>query len=226
MAACAATALTPYATRAQKSAKPPVVGVLWRAGSPEEEASYLTALMAGLRELNYRPGENIIIENRFPDEQDEKFHTLAAKLASLNPNILVAVTPRAAVAMHHATRTIPTVFVAVPDPVGLGLVQSWSKPGGNMTGLSQMAIDLSGKRLELFKEAILTLKRVALLKGTDPTHNKVLQETVIAGRAMEIQVDAVEAASPEQTERAFVDFHRRDIQGRHRCPRYPFLSRP
>src|SRR5262249_34614619 len=143
--------------------KPPVVGVLWHAGNAAEERPYLTALTAGLSDLGYQPGETIVLENRFPAEQDERFRSLAVDLANLRPNVVVAVTPKAALAMQQATKTIPIVFVLVADPISIKLADSWAKPGGNITGLSQLGIDLAAKRLELLKEAVPGISRVAFL---------------------------------------------------------------
>src|SRR6266404_973278 len=109
---------------AQQGPKKPRVGVLWHAGSAEEEEIPLGGLVEGFRDLGYVHGENIILEHRFPNEQPERFFALAAELVQIKVDVLVAVTRQAAIAAQRATTTIPTVFIAVPDPVGSGLVTS------------------------------------------------------------------------------------------------------
>ena len=165
--------LCPLAARAQQpTKKPPRVGVLWHAGSAEEEAIYLGALLEGLTGLGYIDGKTIALEHRFPNEQPERFVSLAAELAALKPDVLIAVTQQAAVAAQRATTTIPIVFIVVPDPVGVKLVNSLSRPGGNITGLTHIAVELSGKRLAVFKEAFPRMTRVALLVANNPQATK------------------------------------------------------
>ena len=156
------TAAWPFHGAAQQQ-KIPRVGVLWHAGSAEEEVVYLTALEEGLKGLGYVDGRTISLEYRFPNEIPERFVGLAADLAALKVDILVAVTRPAAVAAQRATSTIPIVFIVVPDPVGTGLVESLARPGGNITGLTHIAVELTIKRLALFKKAFPEMSRVALL---------------------------------------------------------------
>src|SRR5262245_2455270 len=123
----------PLLARAQRYASPiPRLGILWHAANEEEEAVYLGAVRKGLGDFGYVEDKNIILENRFPAEIPERFISLAAELATLNVNVLVAINRIAALAAQRAT-TI--VFVAVPDPVGSKLVASLARPGGNITGL-------------------------------------------------------------------------------------------
>jgi hypothetical protein len=153
----------PLAARGQPAQKMPKVGVLWHAGSAEEEAIYLSELQQGLTSLGYVDRKTIALENRFPNEQPERFVTLATELAALKVDVLVAVTQQAAKAAQRATTTIPIVFIVVPDPVGAKLVNSLARPGGNITGLTHIALELSGKRLAVFKEAFPRMTRMALL---------------------------------------------------------------
>ena len=132
----------------------------------EEEAIYLAALRQGLLDFGYVEGQNIVLEMRFPAEQYERFFVLAAELAQQKLDVLVSAAGIAAVACHRATTTIPIVAVNVPDPVGRKLVASLNRPGGNLTGLSNMAVELTRKRIELAKEMIKDLSRVALLVNT------------------------------------------------------------
>jgi len=165
-----AAATWPLAARAQQSTnKVPLVGVLWHAGSAEEEDVWLSVLVKAFNDLGYVEGKNIHLDHRFPAEKPERFRTLAQELVDEKPDVVIAVTWLGASELKKATDTIPTVFVVVNDPVGFGFAQSLGHPGGNMTGPSLMTIDLSGKRLSLLKEAVPNLSRVALLTDVTDT---------------------------------------------------------
>ena len=153
----------PFASRAQQRKAMPRVGVLWHAANAKEEEEYLGALTKAFHELGYFEGKSIEMEHRFPAEQPERYRALAHELAESKVDVIVAVTGLSAREAKRATSTIPIVLVADPDPVGNGLADSLAHPGGNVTGLSLMANDLSGKRLSLFKEAVPKLARVAIL---------------------------------------------------------------
>jgi len=191
----------PLTARGQPRAKTPKIGVLWHAGSAEEEAIYLGELRKGLDGLGYIDGKTIALEHRFPNEQPERFVSLAAELAALKPDVLIAVTQQAAVAAQRATTTIPIVFIVVPDPVGVKLVDSLSRPGGNITGLTHIAVELSGKRLAVFKEAFPRMTRVALLVNANnpQTTKRYIDETQTAATGLGLDVRAVEV-------RALTDF--------------------
>ena len=154
------------AAHAQQPRKMYKIGVLWHGANAEEEAIYLAALRQGLNDVGYVEGQNVVLEMRFPAEQYERFFVLAAELAQQKVDVLVSAAGIAAVACHRATTTIPIVSVNVPDPVGRKLVASLNRPGGNLTGLSNMAVELTRKRIELAKEMIEDLSRVALLVNT------------------------------------------------------------
>jgi len=159
-------AMWPLAARAQQPRKIYRIGVLWHGANAEEEAIYLAALRQGLNDFGYVEGQNVVLEMRFPAEQYERFFVLAAELVQQKVDVLVSAAGIAAVACHRATTTIPIVSVNVPDPVGRKLVASLNRPGGNLTGLSNMAVELTRKRIELAKEMIEDLSRVALLVNT------------------------------------------------------------
>src|SRR5215813_7518920 len=129
------TVAWPLAASAQESKGVPRVGVLWHAGNAEEEAPYLRALEQGLKNLGYFDGLTIKLEHRFPNEIPERFEPLAAELAALKVDVLVAVSSPSARAAQHATTTIPIVFF-VGDPIGLKLVNSLARPSGNATGMT------------------------------------------------------------------------------------------
>ena len=129
----------PLTARAQQSSsRIPVVGVLWHAGSAEEERIPLGALVQGFSNLGYVEGRNIIFEHRFPNEQPERFDAFAAELVQIKVDVFIAVTRQAALAAQRATKTIPIVFMVVPDPVGSKLVDSLNQPGRNITGMTNM----------------------------------------------------------------------------------------
>src|SRR6267142_4790756 len=153
----------PLAAHAQQPRKIPRVGVLWHAGSAEEEEVYLRALTKAFNDLGYIEGKTIDLEHRFPAEQPERFRFFARELVESKVDAIIAVTALGAKEAKQASRTIPIVVVIEPDPIGDGLVESLARPGGNVTGLSLMAVDLSGKRLGLLKEIVPTLSRFAII---------------------------------------------------------------
>jgi len=151
------------AAQAQQSKNISTVGVLWHAANAEEEDVYLVPLRKAFSDLGYIEGKNIHFEHRFPAKNPDRFQTMARELVDLKPDVIIAVTAVGAVDVKKLTSTIPIVFVVVADPIGSGLVEGLAHPGGNATGLSMMAVDLSGKHLALLKEAVPNLSRVALI---------------------------------------------------------------
>ena len=194
----------PLGVRAQGK-KIPRVGVLWHAGSAEEEAVYLGAFIEGLGSLGYVDGKTIALEQRFPNEMPERFKSMAAELVALNPDVLVAVTRPAAAAAQVATTTIPTVFLVVPDPVGTKMIQSLARPGGNITGLTQIAVELTAKRLGLFKEEFPHASRVALLLNANDQlgMQRYSEEFRVAAVTLGMRFEPVEVRSLSEFERAF-----------------------
>jgi putative ABC transport system substrate-binding protein len=204
----------PLAARAQQ-ARLWRIGVLWHAANAEEEAVYLGALREGLADLGYVEGRNIVLENRFPAEQWERFISLAVELVQLKPDILVAMSRPAAIAAQRATTTIPIVFTAVPDPVGDKLVESLARPGGNITGLSNMAFDLSAKRIELLKDMVAGLSRVALLvnAGDAQGARRYLKESQAAAEPLGITIEPVEVRKLGEIPRAFSTIDQLNVNG-------------
>ena len=200
-----ATVAWPLAARAQQSPpKIPVIGVLWHASSAEEEGVWLSIMQQAMNDLGYVEGKNIVLEHRFPAENPERFRTLARELVDRKVDAIVAVSFRGAVELKKLTSTIPIVFILVPDPVGSGLVKSLASPGGNATGLSLMSLDLSGKRLELLKEAVPNLSRVALLVDlTDPLKESMIKSHQLAAKTLGISLWPLEIAAPEDIEPVF-----------------------
>jgi putative ABC transport system substrate-binding protein len=158
-----AAAAWPLAVQAQRQGGIPKVGVLWHAGSAEEEGPLFIGLVEGFKKLGYVEGRNLTLEHRFPNEMLERFKSMATELVSLNVDALVSAGIQAALALRAATKTIPIVFMFMPDPVGSKLVDSLAKPGGNATGVANFGPELIGKRLQLLAETIPGLSRVALL---------------------------------------------------------------
>jgi putative tryptophan/tyrosine transport system substrate-binding protein len=200
-----AAAAWPLAARAQRSSnKIPVVGVLWHAGSAEEEDVYLSVVRKAFNDLGYIEGKNIVLEHRFPAEKPERFRILARDIVDAKPDAIIAVLTLGAVELKKLTDTIPIVFVLVADPVGFGLVKSLPQPGGNATGTSLMTIDLSGKRLELFKEAVPNLSRVAILTDvTDPFRDRLVKAYQASGERLGLSLWPVVITTPDDLEPAF-----------------------
>ena len=175
-------AAMPPTAEAQQAAKVPRIGFL----SPGSATSSPTdAFRQGLRELGYVEGQNLVVEYRWADGDTARLPALAAELVRLRVDVLVAATNPAVLAARQATSTIPIVFAASSDPVGTGLVASLAHPGGNVTGLSLVAPELSGKRLQLLRETLPQLARVALLwNAGDPGMADRVTETKAAARQL------------------------------------------
>jgi putative ABC transport system substrate-binding protein len=201
-----AAAAWPFAAHAQRrTERMPQIGVLWHAGNEEEEAVYLAALRNGFEKLGYVEGSNFTLLNTFAGEVYQRFNDNALELAHRQVDVIVAVTRLAAVAAQRATSAIPIVFVVVPDPIKSGLIDSFARPGKNITGLTNVAVDLAAKRLEIFKEIIPGMSRLGLLvNATDPQIAQgFVEETQAASRKMGMSVRPVEIRVPEDLDRAF-----------------------
>ncbi|WP_108522714.1 ABC transporter substrate-binding protein [Bradyrhizobium algeriense] len=164
------------------------------------------AWLRGLRDHGWIEGKNLIIDYRFFEVQPERAPALAAELVALKPDLVIAVGPREAVAMKSATATIPTVFVVVFDPVGLGLVQSLSRPGGNITGLATYVPgDWVAKRIEILRELVPGASKIAILVNPgNPIHRLMLAEEVPStARKLGVALPIVEATTAEELDTAF-----------------------
>ena len=195
----------PLMAHAGQLSQVPTVGILWHAGSVEEEAIYLAQIQQGLQVLGYAEGRNITLVNTFANEQYERFNSNAVELVRRGVDVIIAVTLPAALAAQRATNTIPIVFVLVPDPVATKLVATLARPGGNITGLSQLAVDLLAKRLELFKEIAPHLSNIAvLINPNDPiTAQATIEQARTTAERLSITIQPIEAQQPDQIERAF-----------------------
>ena len=198
----AATVTWPLPVRAQSARKFPLVGYLWHTDSAENDQPYYGAVIDGFAKLGYIDGRTIRLEHRFPDETPKLFKSMAAELVSLNPDVLMCGSNSAY--LKAATQTIPIVFMFVPDPVGVRFVENLARPGGNMTGLSNFGRDIAGKRLQILKEAVPGLSRVALLINSNQ-QSTAMYIDVMTGAAKELglRIETFDARRVEELEPAF-----------------------
>ncbi|MFY9956629.1 ABC transporter substrate-binding protein [Bradyrhizobium sp.] len=205
----------PLAARAQQSKKVPMVGVLWHAGSAEEEDVYLSVLRKAFNDLGYLEEKNIHLEHRFPAENTDRFRIMARELVELGPDAIIAVTNLGALELKRATSSIPIVFALGPDPVRDGLVESLSHPGGNVTGLSLMSVELTGKRLELLKEAVPKLSRIGLLiDPTIRTKESTIKAHQVAAQSLGLSLGLVEEiGAADKVEPAFAKMVQDGVNG-------------
>lgn len=204
----------------------PRIGILWHGADQTDEAIYFGAVQQGLSDFGYADGKNVILEHRFAAEIPERFTSLAAELAALQVDIFIANNRLAALAAQHATTTIPIVFIAVPDPVGAGLVASLARPGGNITGLSNFALDLTAKRVEFLKNIVPNAARVGLLiNPNDSTGTRVyVEEAQNAARKLGITVIPTEVRSRDDLKQAFAKMRDNQVDGLVVCQDGLFFS--
>jgi putative ABC transport system substrate-binding protein len=181
----------------------PRVGYVWARVSSEDQRTWEVARQ-GLRELGYVEGQNIALEVRWAEGRYERLPALVAELVRLKVDVLVVATTPGALAAKSATGTIPIVMTAVGDPVGSGLVASLARPGGNLTGLSLFNKEVSGKRLELLKESLPTVSRVAVLVNPgNPIHTTFWKETQSAAQTLGLQLQSIEVRGPKDFDDTF-----------------------
>ena len=189
--------------QAQQPAGIPRIGILGVSSSSSESAR-LEAFRRRLRELGYIEGKSLIIEYRFAEGKLDRLPDLAAELVQLKVDVIVATSGTATLAAKKAGVTIPIVFGVANDPVGQGLVSSLARPGGNITGLSNIALDLDGKRLELLKETFPKVTRVAFLwQSGGPMANLVLTDMEAAAKAFGVKLLSLPVRSLDDFEGAF-----------------------
>jgi putative ABC transport system substrate-binding protein len=193
-----------FPAEAQQSGKLPHVGFL-HGGSKSTRLPHIEAFRQGLRERGYVEGTNITVEYRFAEGKLDQLPDLAAELVKLNVNVIAAATTAAMRAAKRATTTIPIVMVGSSDPVGAGLVASLARPGGNVTGLSFLGAELSGKQLELLKEAVPNASRVAVLVGGGANQASPVakKETEVAARGLGVRLQTLEVSTPKEFDAAF-----------------------
>lgn len=195
---------TPVAAQAPGSGKVSRIGLIALTAPTPETQSAWAALHQGLRERGWVEGQNIFIERRYSEGRAERLPGLAAELVRLQVDVIVASGVEAALAAEHATRTIPIVGTGLTDPVGSGLIASLARPGGNITGVSLMAPELVGKQLELIKEVVPKVSRVAVFwNSLHPVHRQMLREAEGAARALGVHLQLLEARGPSEFDAAF-----------------------
>ena len=202
LATSSAVAVAPLGTNAQQPASPRRIGILLGAFSPESEEAQ--QFRHSLLDAGYSEGRDVVIEWRSASGDYDRLAQLAADLAQSKVDVIVVVSMPAAQAAKRATSTIPIVLAIVADPVTSGLVASFARPGGNITGLSTMTSELSAKRLQLLKETIPRLARVAVLWNPETAfHTKVLEELKAAAPSLSMELSFVSVRTPEEIDPAF-----------------------
>jgi putative ABC transport system substrate-binding protein len=192
-----------FPVHAQPPTKIPRIGYLIVA-SPSTSRAATEAFRQGLRDLGYVEGKNIVIEYRYAEGKLDRLPALAAELVRLKVDVMVSGGPQTTRSAKQATSTIPIVMAADSDPVGNGFVASLARPGGNVTGLATLTPEISGKRLELLKETVPRLSRLAVLgTSSEPGNALSLRETELAAAALGVQIQYLEVADPKEVGAAF-----------------------
>jgi len=203
--------LTSLVVEAQQVGKLPRLGILWPY-SPSIAAPFADAFRQGLRDAGYVEGRNIVVEERWAEGSFERLPSLAAELVRLNVDLIMTASTPAVQATQRATKTVPIVMTLVSDPVEDHIVTSLARPGGNVTGLSLMHPELSGKRLAFLKEVVAKLTRVAVFwSSSTPAYGLVLSETETAARALRVHLRVVEVRGPKDFDSAFAAITRERI---------------
>jgi putative ABC transport system substrate-binding protein len=205
IAALAGAAAMPFATRAQQqAAKVPQIGFLG-VTSASDRPSLLDAFRQGLRELGWIEGQNIVIDYRFAEGRLDRLPELAAELVRLKVDVIVSLGTQGVTAASNASGTIPIVMIGVRDPVGIGLIASLARPGGNVTGVSGSAgLEIVAKQLELLKETVPKANRVAVLSNpANAYHQLAIRDMNVAARSLGVQLQILEARGPVEFDGAF-----------------------
>jgi putative tryptophan/tyrosine transport system substrate-binding protein len=194
--------LSVHLAQAQQPKKIPRIG-FQSAASPAALSARMEAFQQGLRELGYVEGKNIVIDWRFAEGKLDRLNEFAAEFVRLKVNVIVTAAPSSTRSAKEATSTIPIVMAFDNDPVGNGFVASLARPGGNITGLSTLTPEISEKQLELLKETIPKLSRVAVLGTSTLPHAQVLKEMELAAGALKVQLQNLDVLAPKDIEIAF-----------------------
>jgi putative ABC transport system substrate-binding protein len=199
----AAVLTAPFGSFAQQQNKVWRIGVLHPSSRPDSlESHFLGAFPLGMRELGYVEGKNLVIEYRWAENKAERLPGLAAELVQLKVNVIVA-TSNAVNAAQKATASIPIVMAGAADPVGDGLIKSLARPGGNITGISNLAGDISSKQLEMLRDMVPKLTRVVVLRNPNSPNNTALINLEAAARRIAVTIIAVDARTPQEIDNAF-----------------------
>ena len=200
---CSMLLALPFSAQAQQSKKIARIGFL-SATSASSQSLRVEAFRQGLRELGYVEGKNIVIEWRFAEGKADRLRELVAELVRLKVDVIVTGGPPPTRAAKQATSTIPIVMAFDDDPVGSGFAASLARPGGNITGLSTYFPEISGKQLELLKEIIPKLSRVAVLgNASQPGHPQALREINLAADGFRVQVQYLQVRGTQDIDSAF-----------------------
>ena len=203
LALCAILLALSYSASAQQPKKVPRIGYLTADSRSAHADVRAQAFREGLRGVGYVEGKNIIIEWRQAEGKRDRLPALAAELVRLKVDVIVTGGPTATRPVKEATTTIPIVMTQDSDPVGNGFIASLARPGGNITGLSNLAQEISGKRLELLKEIVPKLSRVTVLgMSTNPGNSQSLRETELAAGAFGVQIQYLDARDSKDIEAA------------------------
>ena len=201
VALCALFLALSFTAEAQQQKKMPRVGYFTLSGGPSDRDE---AFKQGLRELGWVDGQNIIIEYRWVAGKTEQLAAVADELVRLKVEVIFATSAAVIQAAKNATNTIPIVMPGASDPVGSGFIASLARPGGNITGMSAMIMELEGKRLELLREVAPRVARVAFLTyGTDLTTQRGIKEARDAGQRLGIRIQPIRIEDPKELEGAF-----------------------
>jgi putative tryptophan/tyrosine transport system substrate-binding protein len=199
------TIAAPLGAEAQQAGKVPRIGFL-SLTSPSDRPFLLDAFRQRLRELGWVEGQNIVIDYRYAEDRVDRLPDLAAELVRLRVDLIIASAgTQVATAAKNATETIPIVMIAVRDPVGIGLIASLARPGGNVTGVAGSAgLEWVAKQLELLKETAPKIRRVAILSNpANAYHQLAIREVNVAARSLGVQLQLVEARGPKEFDAAF-----------------------
>jgi len=194
----------PFASKAQRAARIYRVGHLSGSGAVPSKP-FLDAFREGMRALGYVEAKNFVLEERYAEGKGERLPTLAAELIQTNPDVLLVATTPGNLAAKAATTSIPIVMVLVADPVGAGIVKSLAKPGGNITGITNIVAELGGKRLEILKQIVPTASRIAVMVNPSDQNTPLqLRYAEEGARSLGIKLDPIlEIRRPDDLDKAF-----------------------
>jgi putative tryptophan/tyrosine transport system substrate-binding protein len=199
-----ALSAAPSCAWAQPASRVYRIGILGSGPVPAQADPVIEVFWGRLRELGYVEDRNLVVERRSSEGRNERYRALATELVNLKVDLIVAPGTAAAAAAKEATSTIPIVTVLVGDPVGSRLITSLARPGGNVTGMSSAAADITAKQLELLKEVVPRLSRVAVLSNpTAPLHATILKDLEVAARTLRVRLQPIEVRTPQDIESAF-----------------------
>ena len=215
-----------YTANAQGSAKVYRIGMLRPGSLLSGSSPNLEAFRRGMHDLSYIEGQHFVMESRWAEGSEARLHELATELVHLQVDVIVAAGALATRAAQQATGTMPIVMIGVYDPVGAGLVASLAHPGGNITGLSTLGLELAGKRLELLKETVPQLSRVAVLENpAAPPHKVFLENLTVVSRELGLQLHVLALRSPDELDQAFSALIRAGAEALFVLPDPPLLDR-